>query len=628
VTIINELSGLGSPPKLFAVLKSNRFLPFGLSIILTTGMVWATNLISHWGYWYSDDVVYRFQTTALLKGSLSLGADPTFLDGDMAWAQGGVQQVWGLGVPAWRLPFEVLARLFGQNMFPDRLCFAFALFLIIYAVMCLFVFPSKSQTLRLQIKKLNESPDILIPVFLLILLPPFLNLCQARMSRYEEAAAYGYLIGVAICCGMVAFIRNPRLSSYLLLMFFAGLGPFFRPILMFYGGATVLISLVYIWRLKWKIWKSLLGLSLFSVGIVLLLITNDQRFGSPLEFGHKLNINGIYLNLFASRFQAPFTFAPFTEVFKELFSALFLATDKFNGYFYDMPNFFPWQSKIWHWREFYFKVYDLSFLLMIIGGWSWGIRSFYLGIKKRFTATTFEEMALLIWSLIASLMLFVFYLRCPFLSSRYMVDFAAAFGVALFIFFIRFRDFISKKFPQKFIRHLVFLMFAGWWIFQVYPVKIDEGFKYSSDQTHAAIMLQVSPLRFGFAPLPRLYDQKTNFGKFGIVLNGLGWDPSTATTEAALALFITNPKKLELFLGPAKGTTLTLQDYNRIQAKIGLEYLKLEGLEKTKKGIMMRFKGPQNKIYQRGIQVAFIGFATVENLSPGLSKFRLYKVLW
>ncbi|WP_410959790.1 hypothetical protein, partial [Salmonella sp. SAL4356] len=36
----------------------------------------------------------------------------------------------GLGIPTWRLPFEVLARVFNQPMFPDRLALAAAIMLI------------------------------------------------------------------------------------------------------------------------------------------------------------------------------------------------------------------------------------------------------------------------------------------------------------------------------------------------------------------------------------------------------------------------------------------------------------------------------------------------------------------
>ena len=47
---------------------------------------------------------YRRQTEAILSGVARSRQRSAKLGYDMAWADGGVQQVWGLGVPSWRLP--------------------------------------------------------------------------------------------------------------------------------------------------------------------------------------------------------------------------------------------------------------------------------------------------------------------------------------------------------------------------------------------------------------------------------------------------------------------------------------------------------------------------------------------
>ena len=75
------------------------------------------------------------------EGSFALDNDPRTLGYDMAWAEGGVQQVWGLGVPSWRLPFELIAKLFGYDAFPDRLALAAALAALVYVLFRLLVFP-------------------------------------------------------------------------------------------------------------------------------------------------------------------------------------------------------------------------------------------------------------------------------------------------------------------------------------------------------------------------------------------------------------------------------------------------------------------------------------------------------
>src|SRR5881398_3054383 len=79
------------------------------------------------GAWYSGDFSYRLQTQAFLRGALALQPVPHGLRYDWAWGH-GAQQVWGLGMPLVRLPFEAAARRFGAFGFPDGICF-----LIFYA---------------------------------------------------------------------------------------------------------------------------------------------------------------------------------------------------------------------------------------------------------------------------------------------------------------------------------------------------------------------------------------------------------------------------------------------------------------------------------------------------------------
>src|SRR6185503_11339004 len=85
-------------------------------------------LIPAAGTWYSSHLNFRRQTQAMLEGRTAISNRPSDMFWDAAWSNGSVQQVWGLGVPLWRLLFETLARSLGQTGFPDRLAFALALF--------------------------------------------------------------------------------------------------------------------------------------------------------------------------------------------------------------------------------------------------------------------------------------------------------------------------------------------------------------------------------------------------------------------------------------------------------------------------------------------------------------------
>jgi hypothetical protein len=102
---------------------------YGLGLVLTAG------LIPQWGRWHSCSIHHRGQVEALLRGELALSRELSALAHDLTWSEGGVHQVWGLGVPLWRLPFEAAARLLGREGFPDMLALAAALGLAAWAVL-------------------------------------------------------------------------------------------------------------------------------------------------------------------------------------------------------------------------------------------------------------------------------------------------------------------------------------------------------------------------------------------------------------------------------------------------------------------------------------------------------------
>src|ERR1700761_3860440 len=84
---------------------------------------------------YSPSYGPRLQSEAFLHGRLAVSHDPSDLDHDLCWSQGGVQQVWGLGVPLWELPFEAVAKLAGMAPFPERIALAIFIGLSAYVVL-------------------------------------------------------------------------------------------------------------------------------------------------------------------------------------------------------------------------------------------------------------------------------------------------------------------------------------------------------------------------------------------------------------------------------------------------------------------------------------------------------------
>jgi hypothetical protein len=426
-----------------------------------------------WGTWYSSSTAYRDQTESLLHGNLAVSDDVHDLKFDHTWTEGGVHQVWGLGVPLWRLPFEATARLFGAEGFPDRVAFGLFALLVGFVVLKVSVGSGDEKS---EEGEGGGSGWRLITGFgagfvILLLFPPFLTLLQTRGAVWEEAVSYEYLFAVLQLAVLVSFVQRPAMNRLLIVCGVAGLGGLVRPTLVFYGFAAVAIATA-VWVLMSRAKPAfrgdtlqtcptrgrilppvLLGVFLFCLGGGVLWLTNLKRFGNGFEFGHKLNVQYLYGSMYATRFDDPFKNEPITAAAKEVFGAVFLA-QRFNGADWYQENIFPGQSPTVRWREFYFRTFDWAYLPFVLLGWGAALAAAFAVWRGVFTAETRRRgaarswklgdgeegvmsadsltmMAAGLWSVMAAVPLLGFYLYAPVISSRYMMDLAPAFAAAV-----------------------------------------------------------------------------------------------------------------------------------------------------------------------------------------------------
>jgi len=116
--------------------QTKHRLYFGYQALLYAfGLLVICSVIPSWGQLYSPIPYHREQTDAFLRGELAINHNPFDLNEDLCWSEGGVNQVWGLGIPFWRLPFEALARLLGLAPFPDRVALGLFIALAAYIVL-------------------------------------------------------------------------------------------------------------------------------------------------------------------------------------------------------------------------------------------------------------------------------------------------------------------------------------------------------------------------------------------------------------------------------------------------------------------------------------------------------------
>lgn len=617
---------------------SQRLWAAYLAVVLTLCLLFRGNLVPGWGQWYSYHLPLRLQTDRLLQGQVALSHQPETLSWDMAWDDGAVQQVWGLAVPLWRLLFEALARWTGHPAFPDRLAFALAFAGAGYAVIRFNFALAK----RLANQTVSWSWLGVVPV---VLFPPFLALCASRFLAYEEVVAYGHLAAMLLLIWAARLTWRPGLAGFLGLALAGGLIGFVRPTFLVYGAASVLIAARAVWRTRhdrpsMRAWRWLCpGGALFCAGVGLLLWSNAARFGGALEFGHSLNLNGLASMRYASRFDYPFRREPLGSATRELFGLLFLARPA-TADNAEQAVSFAGQSSTFRWREIYFSAYDLSYLPILAGAWIWLVSRGWRRIQdlRRGETTALDSgdpiEAMALWSLIAFVPLALFYLRAPFASSRYLLDFGPAMAAALWAStWLGFRWIRTHKPSSKWIVPAFAAAVLGWWGCEMSALKVKSD---RAQPVRTSTWDEVEPLLNAASTsaakqgadraLPDTYSTGFQFRSTGISFNGAGWS-SGGETRSCVALFVRDPECLVLEVAPVDAG-LNADSYECIQARIGLELLEREEILPMEGAMRLVFRGPQQARYRKGIQVAFLGMVPVEELSDGFSRFHLIKVSW
>jgi hypothetical protein len=625
------------------------------SVVLLVG----SGIISGWGEWFSTSLHYRSQTDAFLRGELALSGSPGNLAHDLTWSKEGVQQVWGLGIPFWRLPFELGAKCFGKSGFPDRIALGIFIALTAYLVLQMLLNQPVDRHGQSQNFPLGGVMGGLGGVLLLLCFPPLLSLMQCRVAVYEEALIYVYMYALVLACGAASITRRPTWGRFWLICALAGLGGFVRPTLVFYGVASVFVGVMAMWpavltpgkrsfSANMQLVKIIgsgglwLGIGLFMVGGLLLLTTNRVRFGDWFEFGHRLNVQASSLSgsVYATRFGHPFEREPFGSAARELAGSLFWLREFMDRDWY-APGRVAGQSSTPRWREFYFTTYDLSFVPVLLVGWGAGGWWWRKLRKQRlqFTKPDGESAQLLVsteavlpalafWSFQACVLLSAFYLRAPVLSSRYMMDFAPAFAVTILVGWWGLTCWIgSCNSRTGWLRTAACLAFFGWFLVEL--TRIDNVYgRPRSFARHDILDQRQSRFAAVIKPLPISYRAGDDLSTLGIPYNGAGWDSETGAVSVCVTLFVEDPEFLELEFAADPGAEGNRAQAEQIQAKVGLEFLEREHLRSTTDGWRIRFAGPASKRYQSGIQPVFIATVSKDQIAMAQTSWRLKCVKW
>ncbi|MDB4962333.1 MAG: hypothetical protein JWP01_2332 [Myxococcales bacterium] len=595
----------------------SRLRALGVAAILAFGLLIGFRQLGTHGA-YAGHGAYRAQVDAFLAGRLALTTAPEGLAHDLAWTPTGVQQVWGLGVPMWMTPFEVGARVVGVDPFPDRIAMGLWLALVMFVLIRAFFRARDGEAWWIGAGS----------VLLTALLPGFLAMLRGRLGVYEEAAIYSYGAALILLGGTVALHRFPSGNRYVVLLLAAGLAGFVRPTVWFYGlGTAVVASWIYLrahGRRALPI--AVLGLAVFGAGGLTLYTTNAQRFGSGTEFGHRLNLQSLSGNIYATRFSYPFQRVSVLDATAELGGAMFDRPEVGAKRGFYNRGLHRGEADVPRWREYYFTTYSWPYLPLLLAAIVIGVRAGYRRRRQR-TADPLAPV-LLAWAVIGAAPLVVFYLRAPFLSSRYLLDLAPAVAALLVIVWRAGSTWIASRGRGAVAFGILVALWATAIVTSTTRRRIEADPVDGIGAIASAAALSRPATQSRVFPSEYVVDSdwiasQDRPSPHGLYLNGTGWYPRTNRIAPATHFFVEDPQFIEVEVENAPGEKLDLR--SEVRATLGLEHLRLATAEPTPAGMRLRFAIPRPP---RGLHVVFLAFGPDTRLDRGQSDLVLRRVRW
>jgi hypothetical protein len=591
-----------------------RLLMWGAAGLIAVDLCLLTGLIGGRGRWYSPFRPYRLQTEAFLRGSVALSPSPTGIEHDLAWGNGGVQQVWGLGVPVWRLPFEAVARVLGQPAFPDRLALAAAITVAAYIVIRALT-ASASATVTEWVRGIAESPTRVAAALVLTLFPPVITLSRGPFNVYEEAVAYSYYYTIAMFALSLTFSQSPTFGRYIVISLLGGAAGFLRPTMLSYGVASAVWSFAAARAAGWRFRRAALGPAIFAIGVSALLASNIHRFGAPLEFGHKLTMSAGQL-MYLTRFEGPFSDEPLQSAAAELLGSLFFVKE-LNGFRVFDDGVVAFQSPTLRWRHFYQTTFDVTMLIAVVA--LWGLAA--VSLRRPASTARGEIRGVAVWTGISGCLLSLFYLRFSCMSSRYIVDFAPALAAAIAGLLLA----SSHVRAGQSARWLLLGLVAVWWTYEV--TVAEQAFPPTLVVAQAEAVYGAQPRPVVEPAFPRSYQaSEIQIDQLKIHGNCRGWRGPDGVAESLVALFVRDPAMFELEMEPLEPHEPDAT-FHEIRPRLGNIELSLQSIEPISSGKRLTYSLPDNPAIRTGVQFVCIALAPPEEVVKK-SAFKLKSVRW
>jgi len=554
---------------------------------------------------YEISEYHRHQAEALLNGNLYLSDSLYALQPGLVWYNGHVQQVWGLGIGLWLLPFGATWRLFSHQPIPDRIVLGLA-----FALLAFF---SASTGLRL-IKDGKTRIGFAVMCFI-VLCPALWTLERASQEVFEETILYSIILSLAI---LVALIRMGAFSSRPDHFMCSALGSFaiwVRPTHGAYGLSAVLISSIIAWNSRRSLKESISGVMLWLASFIILCWANGVRFGAPSEFGHHLTISSGNM-MYLTRFGNPFRTASAFQATRELAGLLFLSDPRGVNAF--AGGLFPGQTSIVRWRRLDLSAFDFAWAVVcitaVILGVVWLIRR-----KARYAATSKGSEASLIfaisaWSTVSFATLFSFYLYYPTIASRYLFDFSPA--------LMGFAILIPALFSPSLTKYTIPLL-AAWCIYEIASSKIPVQDQLPPTPVGPAMQDVRTPTLESFNGVYTV-DQHPSATR--IAGNGFGWDSRSGIAEDVISLAVDKPTFVQLRVSERRPQNGEIWGTDTYRAQIAGVSLPLRDVTRDKNMLNVTFDVPVQ--LRMRTEFLFLCFSETYDEDDRMSERYLFSVSW
>ena len=559
---------------------------------------------------WSADPYHRYQAVALLEGHLSLANSLDAMQPGLAWHDGHVHHVWGLGVAFWLIPFQVVWRLFGGQVFPDRVALGVAFALLAYY--------ASSTGLRLA-KDGRRSMGLGL-IWTIVLCPPLWTLARVSQSVFEQTVLYAVLLSLGILVSVVRVVWFGSRRDFWLGCALSAWAAWVRPTFGIYGFAAVLVCSLFMASRHRAIKLAVSGCSIFLLSLVLLGLTNWVRFGRVLEFGHRLTVASSSM-VYLSRFGNPYQQATRWGATKELAGLLFLSPNVHDAYAYT-EELFPGQTPETRFRRLYLTAFDPSYALggiaalgAVLALISRHRRGRWSGLWQQ--PDTLLGLALFSWSGVALVGLGLFYLYFPIIESRYLLDFTPAFiGLIASVWVMIPRGWVRYAWP----------LLGGWLLYEIVTAEVAvqtpeqaEGKTSESALPHVA---SVSLNQFNGVYSPAHPPSET-----GLPWNGRGWAQNGFADDVVI-LAVDKPEFVTLEVDNRQGLNGQPARTDVYQAMIDGVLLPLDKVVRDDYGWQVRFAVPPELQKRANDEILFLCFSKGYDAEDRDSDRLLYSVRW